>query len=575
MTKISTFLRSGHTHSSGISMLSRSQTSHQRHGYAMGMFLVVLSVLTTSTVMLLNSSASESRNSFQARELVKARSVGISAIEDLFARLQTDPKSLDKLKAGTYSDVSFGSTSTWFRSSGGALQRCVDSKGSEDFSTPCFTLTVSPRPGVSGATTVRSLVLTSKVRYACRGTQSSCSTLTMSQRLRSWQFSDFLFYTEYNVASPSVRTILDPSNSTVSGGRDSCAVFARNRFAPGSGLDESNCPTVAYTKNFSANFPSADVVNGPVYTADDYVMVCGTPDSTLFRSQVYAYGDATTQSALRNAATRGDSCGAPWPSNLTVGTATASRLLLPSAKTTFAKAANMAGSNALVALPGQSAEVKFKSNGDVVVSNVTGGTRTISASTTDVITIDSNAPDCATNATACRPVSITDSVVIGKISLFVKGDMQIDGDITNASSVNGNGLNENVLGLNATGDILISKIPARNCNAPNVREINAQMVSFEGTVRTAGLDLNPDITVAANPASQFCPPTLRFIGSMATRYQGVYGFYDAGAGLIVEGYVKDFAHDTRGVSDPTINPPYLITPVGLQWVRVNLSENLD
>jgi hypothetical protein len=549
-----------------------STPTRARRGYAMGMFLVVLSVLTTSVVMLLNSAASESRNSYEARELVKARSTGISAIEDLFARLQTDPRALEKLKVGSYPDVSTGASRTWFRNSGGALLRCVDTNGAEDFNTPCYSLTVTPRPGDITAGVTRSLVLTATVRYACRGTQTSCSTLTMTQRIRSWQFSDFLFYTEYNVASPAVRKILDPSNSTFAAGQDSCAKFANERFRAGSGLDESNCPTVAYTRNAG----TSDVVNGPVYTADDYVMVCGIPDSNLFKKPVYAFGDASTGSALRNAATRGDNCGPPWDaSTISVGTATRSRLTLPSAKTTFANAANLAGSNALVALNGQSAEIEFQSNGDLVVRNVEGGTRRIPSSTTELVTIDTNAPDCATSQSACRPVAINNSTVIGKISLFIKGDLRIDGNIEYATGANSNGLNENILGINTTGDILITKLSPRVCGVVNKRTINAQLVSLQGTVRTAGLDLNPDVTPAANPASQLCAAELEFKGSMATRYQGVYGFYDAASGSVVEGYVKNFAHDDRGLTDPTITPPYLVTPVGLQWVRVNLTETLN
>jgi len=534
--------------------LHLSPANKSRRGYAMGLFLVVLTVMTTTIVMMLSTAAKEARNTAQMSELTKARALASSSLDDFYARLQTTPDIIDDLQRGTsqpiVSDMILTGSSSrpWHYNDRGARVSCA---GTDNLYRACYFLEIAFITA-SGETRPDALEITANVRYDCRGSVDRCRTVTFEQRIRAWQFTDFLFYTQYNVVSPSLRSVF-PSRSIVqSNGVDPCAVPASGRV---SSIGQSDCPTVAYTDN--------DKVTGPVYTADDFIVVCGRP-SNIFTAasggQTRVYARATNGQVLRNASTlRGDTCPTDWdPASF--GTTLSAVLRLPPGRTTFNQAQLRATtSGSALRATGSTVSVVF--NGNQVSVSGAGSTNSLTLSPLmKVITVDGD-------------VELSGEID-GRVTVFASGNATIVGDLKYSNKTSDTGLGD-VLGVNSIGDIIIEPISpkASDCTAANqpIRVVNALLVSLNGTVRTANLNVptSPSIT------STGCAPKLEFFGAMATKYQGVFGLYDSFSSQVLRGYSKNFSHDDRSTRSGVFLPPYLVTPVGLQWVRVDIAEVFD
>ncbi|MEY3311840.1 MAG: hypothetical protein RL348_1180, partial [Bacteroidota bacterium] len=94
-------------------LISRSK------GFAMGLFLVILTVLTTTVIMLLESSKNEAKVAYQQEQIAKARLLGKSAIDSFYSRLNTinefpnlnnTPVTID-----IYEKSSTNNNSKWFK----------------------------------------------------------------------------------------------------------------------------------------------------------------------------------------------------------------------------------------------------------------------------------------------------------------------------------------------------------------------------------------------------------------------------------------------------------------------------
>ena len=537
-----------------ITQVQGSQGSNSRRGYAMGLFLVVLTVMTTTIVMMLSTAAKEAQNTAQMSELTKARALATSSLDDFYARLQTTPDIIEDLQGGAtkpiVSDMILTGSSSrpWHYNERGARVSCA---GADNLYRACYFLEVALITA-TGETRPDALEVTANVRYDCRGSVDRCRTVTFEQRIRAWQFTDFLFYTQYNVISPSLRSVF-PSRLVLQGnGVDPCAVSASERVSSSA---QSDCPTVAYTDN--------DKVTGPVYTADDFIVICGRPSNIFTTSsggQTRVYARATNGQVLRNASTlRGDSCPTDWDPT-SFGTTLSSVLRLPPGRTTFNQAelrATTSGS----ALRATGSTVSLVFNGSQVSISGAGSTTSLTLSTLmKVITIDGN-------------VELSGEID-GRVTVFASGNATFVGDLQYSNKTSDAGLGD-VLGVNAIGDIVIDPIApkASDCSASNqpIRVVNALLVSLNGTVRTANLNVPTSPTIT----STGCAPKLDFFGAMTTKYQGVFGLYDSLSSQVLRGYSKNFSHDDRSTRSGVFLPPYLVTPVGLQWVRVDVAEVFD
>lgn len=522
----------------------------RNRGFAMGLFLVVLLVMTTAVVMLLNATASQSKSAAQLTEMTKARLVGLGALDHFYARLQSGENFLANGKKFDIMPISaLSGNEPWHKIDKGVITPCSSSTSNPDLFQACYYLVYKEVISNAGLANVpNGLEVTATVRYDCRGDANLCRTITFEQRLRAWQFSDFLFYTQYNVVAPSLKPVFGSRLTTNTNGIDPCARPALERI---SRYTEEECPGIAYT--------NLDRITGPVYSADDFIWVCGDPANIftngLSAQRVFARG--TKGEVVRSASKRGDTGCANFSGSY--GTAISSVLRLPAGKVTFEQANAKAISSAS-AVQGSSVSIKFTAAGAEVSGSTNGVTFISTSASGSIISVDAGSIN--------NEVRVQ-GIVNGKVSLFVNGKVVITNDLTYNDGVGQSA--DDVLGINATGDILITpksplSTPCGSGIPDPVRKVHALLVSFNGTVMTEKLNQNK--TVLPNG----CPAALSLFGSLATRYQGVFALYDSATGLIVQGMKKDFIHDIRSQGNSSYLPPYLITPVGQQWVRVDISE---
>jgi hypothetical protein len=521
----------------------RFSSRRARGGYAMGLFLVVLSVLTSTVVMLLGTAASESRNSYRQEQLTAAKLTGLSAIDSFYARLQTVPDFPEATSpAGSRADVNpTGSPAPWFKIKDGVVTACVDEVD------PCYQLQTDLAQG----SRKQIMEVVAKVRYYCRG--GGCSYAYFNQRLRAWQFTDFLFYTQYNVISPEFYNYYPNYFPTSDrSAPDRCAKPYSERVL--AGLTDTECPMIAYT--------GADTVEGPVYTADNFVLVCpngGKNVADIFpapgaSSKVWSLpvgSDAPVRSASE-ATLRGDpGCNSL---NQSWGKAATFPLRMPPTRTTFKQAESVSRFD----LP---ANAVLTFSGRDITSVSSNGSERLVLADGDVVTVDGNA-------------TITGGTFEGRASLFVKGKLTVKDSLTYTGPLRDGSGNPtgSVLGINTGGDIMLEarRLPrnATTGSCPNSAsdefKLDAILVSLGGTVYADNM--------GRTLTSTECPQLLRLRGAVATKYQGVYGLYDGSTGSALAGFTKSFEHDTRSIVDLDYLPPYLVTPSGLQWIRLQLGE---
>jgi hypothetical protein len=511
----------------------------------MGLFLVVLTVLTSTVVMLLGTAASESKNSYRQEQLTAAKLTGMSAIDSFYARLQTVPDFPEVTSpAASRQDVNpTGSPTPWFKLKDGVVTACVDE------TEPCYQLQTDLAQGVRKQV----MEVTARVRYYCRS--GTCSYANFNQRLRAWQFTDFLFYTQYNVISPEFYNYYSGKGYFPVSDRsepDRCAKPYSERVR--AGLTDADCPMIAYT--------GADRIDGPVYTADNFVLVCPNGAGNVrdmftspgASSKVWSLpvGSDNPVRSANEATLRGDlgcnSPSEPW------GKAATFPLRMPPARTTF----DQAEAASRFDLP---AGAVLTFNGRDITSVSSNGTERLVLADGDLVTVNGNA-------------TINGGTFEGRASLFVKGKVTVKDSLSYSGPIRDGSGNPtgSVLGINAGGDIMLEarRLPrnttTNTCPTGSGSDFNldAILISLGGTVYAD----NMDRTLSNNE----CAQVLRIRGAVATKYQGVYGLYDGATGEAVAGFTKSFEHDTRSVVDLDFLPPYLVTPSGLQWIRLQLGE---
>jgi hypothetical protein len=294
-----------------------------------------------------------------------------------------------------------------------------------------------------------------------------------------------------------------------------------------------------------------DVVTGPVFTNDEFILVCGEP---TFNGKVYARPKAS-EKPMRSAFDLGIADCGTTPTN---GALQASQSLrLPPSRSTFLTVRD--------------------SNDDVRdIGAKTGGQRTeitFSGRDLEYIEVSNAAKACASRpnkklvlnddqvVTVAGDAVICGGLFEGRSSLFVQGKVTLVDDLTYTSRT---GPDSDVLGINAGGDIEILSEPGPCPTGADTFKLDAILISLGGTVYAG------DMLPLLQPGE--CAQTLEFFGAVASKYQGVYGLYDSQGGAPVAGFVKKFTHDDRSAYDLRFLPPRIVSPSGLQWVRLDLAE---
>lgn len=628
--------------------------STDRRGYAQAMFLVVLTLLTSLTMLVLTAVNTDLKSSHADVALAQARALAETGLEEFDSQLlQNTDTTLDRLLQNTDgtlldSTANAGNTAAlatmptyhrWMtyqpaagagltnRSAGattGTAQVCQVG-GKDDYTRDCFYVDVDRAPKtttVAGQTATSDPLVTITViaRTRCAGSAATCTYAALAQRLRNRQLFDYLFYTQFDALDPTLYPLATTDGSLT---QSQATTLCGNRYATrtlsaaaGDGPEitatggvtaprDPRCLEVTYQADPSRQ--TGDIIRGPVFTNDDRIVVCGTPQ---FTDPVTVAGDGVTDptaaggrtfwasakdlqataadtgcanSQPLNAAGTGAATGHPCqgtctlrlpPSNLSapafqaataptyqvspiaagpVGiTVNAPAAGAPTSTLTFTNAKDATGAPITTPRPLPANNLLYV-NGDVQLGgtggapSVLGGKLNIFAAGT--LTVTGDARYCARpSTTALCDVSssgpITDAGFTGRLTTL------------NADS-------NDLLVLMAGGSIQLAQPPAMSTH----RELDGLLVALGNAVSVQNWQ-TPQ-SWAGDPAAD---PVLHFFGAMAGKYQGVFGSYNAALGSITSGYHKDFYFDSR-LRDNAISLPYYpLSPGEPNWVRVDTSD---
>ena len=133
---------------------------NKNKGFAMGLFLVILVVLTSTVTMLLESSKNESKTAYQQDQLAKARLLGKSSIDNFFSRLNNINDYPGLINESSIVDVynksalSQSNTNKWYKfyttnlvNSSSVLRLPIVIECGLDDTEICYQLYVSPNKG--------------------------------------------------------------------------------------------------------------------------------------------------------------------------------------------------------------------------------------------------------------------------------------------------------------------------------------------------------------------------------------------------------------------------------------------
>lgn len=520
-----------------------------RRGYAMALMLVVMMVMTTLTTVMLTSASGELSASRRSAARASGRSYASLAFEDIYAHISTRPGFLTPVfdnDPNTFPEhPAIGTDATgaprWARLDSVSLL-CGDLELEHD----CYRVELYPASvGASSGGSARSVMVEVTVRQRCGGFETRCVYQRYQQRLRQQQFFDYLYFHQFSTLDPQQYSETAPL-LTQAWAESNCADRYAARQNGSLTARDSSCTSIAF---HGQSATERDVVTGPVYTADDFISVCGNPE---FVGAVSVAGAGHVVGSAAQVWRPASSVCSGTPS-LGAAFRNSAVLSIPSTATTFSQARTAADLTITPAPPAASATLVFSTTetpaGPVTSLAVTGSTS------------DGTYPLPSPGLVVVEGNGTVRGTVAGRFSVFARDDLNIDGDLRYLSGTGGENTSD-ILGLTAGDSIGISK-------SATGRTVHAVMLSLSGSVRTTGWR-TPDVSAAA--ISSWSAPTLTFYGAMASKYQGVFGGFDVGTGRLGSGYRKNFTFDTRPAQDPTLVPPFLISPLAASWDRLDLVE---
>lgn len=595
-----------------------------RGGYALVLFAIILTVMATLTVVLVTAGTEDMTSSTSEQQHSAAGGVAAAALAQFYSQVVETPRFLAG-SAPAYSGLNPTSPGVYVELDGGAMEPCgyaaagnsTSGAAAHAYATSnsCYHLSVVTQnlPGVSTAP-VAALVDVD-VRSNCppgvtseTAALKACVYTRYQQQLHQAEFYDYLYYDEFNTIDPSLYTYLDPANARAdaSGCKDTFGtqpgVADPRMFSgvdPATGAQvaaharPTNCIEVAYQGQNPQSYPNTnhylqDVVDGPVYTDDNYVLTCGDPQ---FQAPIAAAGSAAGGPVWVSASLkRGDYCINDTPEFTSSSN--------PPTSTGTVGAASVVQSIAMPPAPGQTTEAQglaariLAQAATTTPADITLTTSGTETTVTATGTSGYTAP-FTVSSLGSRPLIYVsgDATVHGTLAdgqaltIYASGTLTVTGDTcyqdpaqtpaSGACATNAEAPNTNsVLGLVAGHDIVIAQT-----TPPQDRAIDAILVSIGGSVYVDQWWVQQDSwTLLRQAPGGYNGPDLHFYGAIATAYQPVFGGYDSRqpgseqtSGQLVSGYHKDFTFDAR-LKAGTLQPPYLPSPVNPAWLRTGTSR---
>ena len=605
----------------------------RRQGYAMMLMMVAMLVMSSISFIVISSTARDQESSRLATAKSEARVQASSALEDFFSRVSTDPIFAQDVTLAAQGEISrrmnyqtvypalaFDSLPPTDVNPGNSWQGAkltkmgleVSSVSSEPLGSEacpnddtkyefdCYALRVE------SSSTSGILTVTASSRVRCAGNYLKCVTVSLSQRLRKVQYYDFLIAQEYTTVGLA-EGLLPPSSPSYPQGLAEVTgvlnISPAEYEAQCRNIKALNrppvCMSIAYLGS-SATLEISDSIDGPLYTADDYVYVCGNPTSISGKSAF----NSVTLSGPGNSSPGNPSlwykqeCPGTTPSDPTY-TLNYPVLKLPSNSAISSTAALQGLDVVQVASPA----VMVFENGGVYVSE----------QGSDFIfqPYDGKVFEVVDQTSTSKDVMVK-GTVNGKVSIISRGDAAIVGDLRYACTDYDSC--DDFLSLTTSGSLEIwqecntsensacipvnetcsqaqpDRVPCialtENTSASSrvyERKVDGILVSLNSYIGTPDWYINinsmcplpPAGPVAPPPPVASCRPTLKFTGSMTSKYQGVFGAYDSNNGQLIGGFYKKFLHDPRlekQDSNYALLPPYTVTSLVAVWTRLDLIE---
>lgn len=570
--------------------------NYRKHkGYAMGLFLMVFILVGSFTLNAFLSSTRGLAEAERGATNAETRALGQDVLSRFYSEFVTNTDFRTNVLQSKYNNTK---------------QRSLNEINQLDITNQCDAttdtcFTVNPElsfynealrsEAAAGnkAAVPQAIAVRVDVFGECATAEASSNCMikgSFVQRVTPSQFYDYSFYTQY--------VSLDPALYSTQSSAAECIDRYALRSNPDSssankGARNANCLEIAYQSDRVVK----DEIDGPVFTNDDYVAVCGSP---LFNAPVYS--NPTNIKPSTTAPRDGF-----WKRSTAVGCPA------PVVANTFV--GNKASlTSSVERQPTQEMLLPSDADYQKVLNAIPGVTKVTTTATNKTITFD-NTNTANKNSTlklgaTSLPVSaigvyyFTGDIEItgrykGSLSIYSTGNITINGNLVKNNT-------SSVLGLIAKKRIQVEQIasvpkyddPANAVSSTPVaasRTIDAILMSLDNSIAVVnnatdkayfnalpaplpsafktslGLDANFEPSWKLPKWQEGVAPTLIFNGAMASKYQGVFGGYNSANGTLNTGFKKDFTFDER-LKEGQVSAPLLPTPISGNWTRVDFSE---
>jgi hypothetical protein len=570
-------------------------------GYAMILFIIVLLVITVMSTTVTTTAYQAASSARDAADRLSARALAANAVDEFYAGLTTRPELITVNSDGTLESAhpavrDATTPAAWARMDGSNPVSC-DPAGA-DKAKDCYFVDLTGEK-LGSSTRIRSVVVNVTTRVGCDPAGDYCTYAKFQQRIRRVQFFDYLFFNQYTALDPARYSDAFAANPTVAGQlQAACAGNATQR-AKGllaAGLpSQFACLEISYlgrtnTAPSASGAPAGtDIVRGPVYTADEYISICGNP---LFTGSVAVHGSGATHGGSR------DVWKSAEESNSTVlcngianngkgffgpTTVDAPLLEMPSLVRSLSEVLtgtvnNLTQDRVRIEpdTAGVPVRITFSGGASGTQIDITDGRFTEGCSpVTSSCNLKSQAAVIVTRANSSTPVvAEVSGTVSGQVMLFSADDIVVTNDLRYSGGRTGTDVTVLVAGNNLKIDQVTPSAPAGTVQPG--RTIDGFLVALNGGPHVpnwASSTSSPrwsDGTAATS--TKPLAPTLTVFGGIAGKYQGVYGGFNGTTGYVVHGYTKDFTFDARLALGKTTPPPLLIAPDSSAWLRVDITE---
>lgn len=385
---------------------------------------------------------------------------------------------------------------------------------------------------------------------------------TVRYALKLSGFTNFLYYTDYEIVDPSISHL--PL---------SCKLHAYDWNGSGYGPPSSCSGELIY---FVGKPGISDQLNGPIFSNDEF-HVCGNPSFPQGAVSYYDAGSANSQPGTYRFGNPGDYYGDPGCTNSPTfggsGTqpAAGAHEGFPTTNQSMINDIGSANNGGGCAYVGPTTVTLFVSSGQgrMKVSGTLDTTHTPSSLRSPTnLCVGNSLPlppngliydENGTCGTSCQANVSVSGVLKGQLTIGSQTNITITNNLTvpacPANSACSTMSGSDMLGLSATNSIILQP-PTNQTNLT----VDAAMVALDDSIYLYNWTSAPALG------------TLYINGSLAQEYRGAVGQFTIGWNgnyQIADGFTKDYTYDSRLRYQ---QPPYFTSPTLPNWTKSGFTE---